>query len=488
MKKGILLFFGAFILLSLLFAPIVTFINNTSVKGISLSDLAPLEDKYQLPGQTVSKTIEQIEHTDLPIGEVEERGIENAWGTVYFIPQNHRYPGTNVADGKNDSAEIAQNQIYDIIKYLHKEKGVDFVMAEGDLYGEVENNKIEDMEEKMQLREEFVVQVNEFKKDTENNSIDPDSEEQFFERADNFLALLDREISLKGAPLRIKANEDDMILYGSENKETREECADIVRNYIYQKDQLQSCQESPLSSSNSNSSIMERLKEMKSLNGLIDLSSYSLLDDYTKLKTNENNTNTNIGLPSNTSLLERLKGFGSGSIAEKLAELKKGLKNKTGGSSPLQSLLKGRSLTNISLDNNIGVLLDRAREQKKENLVGRLEGINSVYQKIKNNQSKANAPSDDPSRADNPYKEVTDTGSLKEMITESEEKIQEVVIDRRNEETAENFKNGMIENNKKTGILQFGAGHEEGLIKELQNQGLSVIVVKPSEVLRRESE
>jgi nucleoside-diphosphate-sugar epimerase len=48
----------------------------------------------------------------------------------------------------------------------------------------------------------------------------------------------------------------------------------------------------------------------------------------------------------------------------------------------------------------------------------------------------------------------------------------------------ENFADAMKEKGIKAGVLQFGAGHKDGLIKELNKRGISVIVITPLELAK----
>lgn len=74
--------------------------------------------------------------------------------------------------------------------------------------------------------------------------------------------------------------------------------------------------------------------------------------------------------------------------------------------------------------------------------------------------------------------------NLKEKMKKNEEKIQDVIIDKRNKETAENFAQALKKYDENAGILEFGAGHEAGLIKEFNRLGIDVIVIKTTEVER----
>lgn len=93
-----------------------------------------------------------------------------------------------------------------------------------------------------------------------------------------------------------------------------------------------------------------------------------------------------------------------------------------------------------------------------------------------------------PSRADNPYQNINRPEVLKKLLAESEQEIDRLVVQRRNGETAENFSRMLTEQRQTIGVLQYGAGHEEGLIKELNNRQLSVIVITAQEVQNRASQ
>lgn len=112
-----------------------------------------------------------------------------------------------------------------------------------------------------------------------------------------------------------------------------------------------------------------------------------------------------------------------------------------------------------------------------------IEGIRTSLQAIQQLRQ-AKTATQAPSRQDNPYASITDPNKINSLIKDAEQKIQSEVIDRRNRETAQNFAAALKQLNQKVGILQFGAGHQEGLVKELNNQGLSVIIITPEEVQR----
>ncbi len=89
-----------------------------------------------------------------------------------------------------------------------------------------------------------------------------------------------------------------------------------------------------------------------------------------------------------------------------------------------------------------------------------------------------------PSRDTNPYASISDPAILQQEQTELTNEINTTVIGARNRDTAENFGKGLVAENTSIGVLQFGAGHEDGLVKELNNSGFSVIVVTANEVAK----
>lgn len=82
----------------------------------------------------------------------------------------------------------------------------------------------------------------------------------------------------------------------------------------------------------------------------------------------------------------------------------------------------------------------------------------------------------------NPFSEITDKSQLKTMLKKNEEKINKTIVERRNKETAENFAESLENHDENIGIIQYGAGHKLGLVKELNKRGISVIVVTPQAV------
>jgi hypothetical protein len=81
----------------------------------------------------------------------------------------------------------------------------------------------------------------------------------------------------------------------------------------------------------------------------------------------------------------------------------------------------------------------------------------------------------------------SDPAQVRRELAHLETEIQRVIIDQRNRETAGYFRQALEESGQSYGIIQYGAGHQEGLVKELQAKNLSVMVIVPQEVEERQA-
>jgi len=402
MKNKKLLFI-AIIALTALIANILIYLPKTNTP----SDYSIKTDSSSFIAFT--RFADSSNYGDLPIGEIKIQKPENAWGAVVFIPQAHRYPGSAISDQKNDLAETTQNQMYEIISYLHKNFAINFIMTEGELYGSAPKEKISQLSEKINLRNEFASQIENLENETIDSSLNTHFEKEFFTRANNTVELLDREIILQGAGHKLKAEIPEITLFGSENQATREKCAIIVRNYIYQQDQLNECSApaakstSPLPTASLHNLLLSKENAYQNTLSLSDFSSFKSL----------------------------------------------------------------------------------ANRENKGDLTASIESTEHTYIKIQNLNKSTPAQLSTPLREDNPYQGITNSRELEKMINSSEKQIQEIVIDKRNEETAENFAKMLKENNATIGMLEFGAGHKDGLTKSLTGQGLIVITLTPEALSRK---
>lgn len=88
-----------------------------------------------------------------------------------------------------------------------------------------------------------------------------------------------------------------------------------------------------------------------------------------------------------------------------------------------------------------------------------------------------------PSRSDNPYMSLTND-QAKKMLKQTEGEVEEVVSKKRSSEAAENFADILKDNGENSGIIQFGAAHVNDIIKKLNEEGISAVVISPEEVSR----
>lgn len=357
------------------------------------------------------------DHLDnLPIGKTSKYETANAWGTAILIPQYHRYPGTDYDNPINNSAEKAQKEIYEILPHLRDKFQTKLIMMEGELYGKVPAEKIDTISSKIQYRDSFVAQSKKLETLLQRDGLDS-TEKKFLQRVQKALANIDRDIILEGAPLKLKANDNSLVLFGSENQATREQSKILVRNYIYLQNRERELQ-------GSQKHLSSRPQKSDTLFNNADLKA----------------------------LLSKLLG------------------------------------SQNALDNELRKFETIAKTQQDGELLKVLKNIKTTLTSFDNLEKPPSTPLSSKKTLGNPYKKVNSIKEIKSELEDTEQKINDIVVEKRNLETAQNFSTMLKSENQQTGILQYGAGHEEGLTKELQKQGLSVIVITPSEVERRNSE
>lgn len=409
----------------------------------------------------------KLRNNNLPVSDVDIYDVENPEGVVVFIPQTHVTPGTSIEDPVNDSAEEAQKEIYDIISYLNEEEKVNLIMVEGEKFGLVPDAKISNVEKKIDIRDNFQDLSEDLKSELNNESVSDEKINSLLYALENEIKFLDREIALNGAPYEAKAENDNFIVYGSENPDTYQECSKIVTNYIYQKDRLSVLEgkNSPVSGKLAVNDKLAQLKTM--LEGKYRNLGASSINN-ASVDTVDAASELNLGSVKNlyNYLLDN-----SISISDMALRQSRGL---LGGASSLDESLE-----------EIKLIGENRRNQNIINITDNISSYNNELGQLRNEKSAETASA---SRSDNPYDGINDKEIIKKEIKSSEDQIQEMIIDKRNLETAENFKQALIETNNNIGMLQFGAGHEEGLINEMNAQNLTVVVVKSNEVFQRENE
>lgn len=153
-------------------------------------------------------------------------------------------------------------------------------------------------------------------------------------------------------------------------------------------------------------------------------------------------------------------------------------------SSLLEQLLSSRGTMEIEFQ----MLESAAAAQGENQLADAAKDLLQTYKNLSSNskQIKSN-PSKISLREKNPYSKINDKKKINNLLDSAEKDIEQVVVEKRNKETAQNFAELLARKNTKAGVLQYGAGHEEGLVKELNQQGLSVVIITPDEVLERNS-
>lgn len=163
----------------------------------------------------------------------------------------------------------------------------------------------------------------------------------------------------------------------------------------------------------------------------------------------------------------------SGAFDSGVLDLLQALLGKT--SPAMNELETAEELARIQGRESLGALLADTADTLEE-----LSGMSGMEEGL--------ATSAPPSRADNPYQNIRSRETIKKLLAESEQEIEQLVVNKRNQETGENFLRMLEEERQTIGVLQYGAGHEEGLIKELNDRRLSVIVITPDEVEKRASQ
>jgi len=431
----------------------------------------------------------------LPVGEATFHPADNAQGLAILIPQDHRYPGSDWSDPRNDSAEVAQGQIYDIIDSFYEQDGIDLVLVEGEMSGSVPQTKIDDVSRKIGLRAQFAAQSGEIEQDLAQSAPNARFADDFKTSADNFLALLDREIILAGAPYKLKAEGAKLAIFGAENKDTYKECVKIVCDYIYETQRLaqlggdSQAPASGLAQSTSSGvpdtgALLDRIKSR-----INELKRQLLEKNNGILSLGGSNINTN-----------------SSSTLSAMADLP--LIN-PGALSSLKGLLSSLHNPRAILQRNLTALAAWSESQKNDNLLAlarETEATLTAVETIENEEAGGNAgtgtattayPGGDSTIAAattsavslptvNPYLSVNDPDKLQDMLNDTNAQIEDKVIKQRNEDAAQIFADTLTAQNAGTAILQFGAGHEDGLVRALNDKGMSVVVIKPNEVLRRE--
>lgn len=348
--------------------------------------------------------------TYLPVGGVQKFEVPDPKGTAILIPQIHRNPGSEIDDPSNDAAQAAQKQIYDIEDSLNKKYGVDLIVVEGELKGKVSEEKPDKVAAEIKSRNDLTEQLGALKQELSQKDIDPAAKEEIVAELGKLIAKIDRAIALEGAPYELKAEGSNVDLYGAEIKATQDKSADIVRNYIYLNDRI-------------------------------------------------NSLDNNATLARSTGQAPRIF------------------------SANLIKLLQVLHSRQDNLDGDLSYLQNYAVSQNDSRLEGILSSIGTDIDRLKTaDKADAALAASAPSRSDNPYNGITDKNLLESKLKQAEGEIGQVVVGQRNEEAVDCFMDALKDKGENVGIIQFGAGHEEGMVKDFNKRGISVIVITPQEV------
>lgn len=354
-------------------------------------------------------------YSDLPVADVAFYEAPKAWATVLFVPQYHKYPGSNAEDSRNDQAERVQNETYQVLDKIVEQVPLSIIAIEGELHGPLQQNKRIQIAQKLNHYEQLDHSFQNLKKNFTEQSMYPELEENILKEIQNKLAFLERDLILAGAPVKLWAKHDNIQVFGTENPQTLDESKILVRDYIYLQDRL---------------------------TALTQHKPYAQIPAFNK--------SFQAPMPKNSQVEETLS-----------------------------YLFDQRNDRNFEQDFHL--LEERAKEENQ--LVWEaLQDFKNIWNETtyfqNGNLENASTPEPQVSRKDNPYENIYDVSYLQRLMAENEEKIQETIISRRNKEAAYYFAQTLQSQNNNFGVLQFGAGHEQGLIEELKNLGLSVIMVK----------
>lgn len=379
----------------------------------SLTPLSAQREPIELTGQVqlateeapasltenINNLVKNLQDSVVAVSDIKVSDVANAKGIVIYLPQEHKDPTTSIEDSSNDNAVKVQQELYDVVKHLTKGDEVSLVMTEGELYGPVPENKFAKLKTKMDAREKLETSIRELEGLKSLDSLNPALLTEALNEAKFVKEKNQREIDLLEAPYKIKTENESIILYGSENKDTYEKSANLVREYVYLKDRL------------------SQLKGGQAINNF-----------------NRQMSPVN---PQIQDLLEQLK--------------------------------------NPSTDQNtaLGELKKQGELSGNNEIVKACEHATEAINELTTNDNVGGTPS----RLDNPYQSVNNPQQLQVMLLQVSDKIRQVVIENRNHETAVNFANALSAEKTNIGILQFGAGHTDGLVKELNKEGISVITV-----------
>lgn len=427
----------------LAFAPVSRVLRSMVVLPLGLSLLpqpaviaasAPAEIEPALSAQQIADTL--TAKTDLPIASVEIASDADDQGVVVFLPQYHRYPGSKVEDKRNDPGFAAQQELYAILKQTVEDAGIDTVFVEGEYVGAVADTNRDELSQRIVDLKTFEGQLAQAKT-VLGPYMSPEDLERLLAQAEATADHARRGIVLEGGPEKLWAEGADIVLYGTENAETREASAELVRQHVYLQDRMRQ--------------MTKTGSRYGSASQLFELFSDDLRTVLLQRLLSRQDTP---GVSSSDQLHQLLTRLGYGAQE----------------SSPAQAL-------SMLEEVKAGLPADSAEAGVfVETFKGSWEAL------LHEPRVNSGTTSKIPARTDNPYQHIEDKDELRRLMQDNERQIEEVVVERRNGETAETVAQTMRDQGEEVVVLQFGAGHEDGLVQALRAQNLSVVTVTPQVV------
>lgn len=397
----------------------------------------------------IEQTVKALENRALPIGDIVIEKDEDDWGVVLYIPQYHRYPGSDVADTRNNPGQRAQEDIYLILQEVFTDVPVKLAFVEGEFAGVVNDEKRASLRERMDALSAFESEV---AKVPEIFAGDMTEEElkELMTRADETIVFMRRALILEGAPENLWAEGADIQLLGTENEQTKAESAELVRNHVYLQDRLNAVSQQP------------RVTQT----GLLGSFKLSNPQELMQLPVGERKAFMKQALLK--MILEKFQG--NAQVSEMLLAKLGGLTSNKSSVADYLEKLEGFEAT----------FYEKQAEDEAIFMDGFVEQWKKLIAVPKAETADVKTPL--PSREDNPFSHIQDRQQLQLLMNQNEAKMKEIVVERRNHETAENVSRQMKELNENISLLQYGAGHTEGLVEELRKQNLSVITIVPKTV------
>ncbi|MCL5666566.1 MAG: hypothetical protein M1383_02250 [Patescibacteria group bacterium] len=366
----------------------------------------------------VAKLSQIGDYSGLPVSKVDYFPVDNAQGTAILLPQFHRDPTTTSTQDPLNDNAQANQEQTLPILRALDQNGVSLIMVEGDLAGPVPQDKIDSLKTEIAARDKFETDWKNFKGQLQGSSLNPSVVSSLQASMDQQASAVDRDIIVK---------------YGAP--------------YV--------------------------LKAEGSDSILVGAEDQATLDKCTDIIRNY------------VYLQDRLNQVQQGQQPASMPSASIGAANPN-----IQSLIQQLMGSTNTPAAQLAALQYQVNQKGDTSLSQSLQGLEQDLSNVQNSMQAATAAavsssagsSTAPSRANNPYSNISDPAVLQNMLNQSQQDINQWVIGERNKEAAQNFAQALKTYGKSVGAIQFGAGHEDGLVSELNKQNLNVIVITTNEV------